>query len=138
MLTEERGDVIRLTPNDCPGGARAALLTDERRASLLAYCKLTEFGDDQEVLALLETFYGAAVGYLAQAGISPPPKGTARRAQYDLCINHLVLDSWENREVAYTGTVTVDNPVFRRIVNQLKLTEPEDVSNLDTSSGKEA
>lgn len=138
MLTEERGDVIRLTPNDCPGGARAALLTDERRASLLAYCKLTEFGDDQEVLALLETFYGAAVGYLAQAGISPPPKGTARRAQYDLCINHLVLDSWENREVAYTGTVTVDNPAFRRTVTQLKLTEPGNVSNSNTFPREEA
>ena len=98
-------------------------LTEERRTSLLAYCKLTEFGDDQEVLALLETFYGAAVGYLAQAGISPPPEGTPRRAQYGLCVNYLVLDSWENRETAYVGTVTVDNPAFRRMVNQLKLTE---------------
>lgn len=99
------------------------ILTDERRASLLAYCKLTEFGDDQEVLALLEGLYLAAVGYLAQAGISPPPEGTGRRAQYDLCVNHLVLDGWENRETAYVGTVTVDNPAFRRMVNQLKLTE---------------
>lgn len=99
------------------------MLTDERRASLLAYCKLTEFGDDPEVLALLEGFSLAAEGYLAQAGVSPPPAGTGRRAQYDLLVNHLVLDSWENREAAYVGTVTVDNPVFRRMVNQLKLTE---------------
>ena len=114
------------------------MLTDERRASLLAYCKLTEFEGDQEVLALLETFYGAAVGYLAQAGISPPPKGTARRAQYDLCVNYLVLDSWENRETAYVGTVTVDNPAFRQMLTQLKLTEPGNVSNSNTSPGEEA
>ena len=99
------------------------MLTDERRASLLAYCKLTEFGDDPEVLALLEGFSLAAEGYLAQAGVLPPPEGTARRAMYDLCVNRLVLDHWDNREAAYVGTVTVDNPVFRRMVNQLKLTE---------------
>lgn len=104
-------------------GADAALLTEERRASLLAYCKLTEFGDDQETLALLEGFYGAAEGYLAQAGISPPPEGTPRRAQYDLCVNFLVLSYWDNRDTAYTGTVLVENPVFRRTVNQLKATE---------------
>jgi len=109
------------------------MLTDMRRASLLAYCKLTEFSDDQEVLALLETFYHAAEGYLTQAGISPPPEGTSRRMQYDLAVNYLVLDSWDNREVSFTGTITADNPVFRRLVTQLKLTEPGDVSNLDTS-----
>ncbi len=99
------------------------MLTEERRASLLAYCKLAEFGEDPEVLALLDTFHGAAEGYLAQAGISPPTEGTTRRAQYDLCINYLTLNFWDNRDTSYTGTVTVDNPVFRRMVNQLKMTE---------------
>ena len=99
------------------------MLTEERRASLLAYCKLAEFGEDPEVLALLDTFHGAAEGYLAQAGISPPTEGTTRRAQYDLCINYLTLNFWDNRDTIYTGTVTVDNPVFRRMVNQLKMTE---------------
>ena len=99
------------------------MLTEERRASLLAYCKLAEFGEDPEVLALLDTFHGAAEGYLAQAGISPPTEGTTRRAPYDLCINYLTLNFWDNRDTSYTGTVTVDNPVFRRMVNQLKMTE---------------
>lgn len=99
------------------------MLTDERRASLLAYCKLTEFGDDQEVLALLDMLYGAAVGYLAQAGVSQPPPGTPRRAQYDLCVNALVLNSWDNRDVTCVSTVMADNPVFRRMITQLKLTE---------------
>ena len=114
------------------------MLTDERRASLLAYCKLTEFGDDQEVLALLETFYGAAVGYLAQAGVSQPSAGTARRAQYELCVNYLTLDFWDRRDTALNSTVIVDNPVFRRLITQLKLTEPAVVSNLDTLPGEEA
>ena len=99
-----------------------APLTTERRAALLAYCKLTELADDPEVAALLETFYGAAAAYMAQAGVSEPEEGTARRSQYDLCVNHLVLDSWDKREVSVSGT-SGDNPAFRRMLNQLKLTE---------------
>ena len=125
-----------------PAPPRAQLervvLTNERRASLLAYCKLTEFEDDPEVMSLLDTFYGAAVGYLAQAGVSMPPKGTPRRAQYDLAVNYLVLDSWDHRDVTLNSTVITDNPVFRRIVTQLKLTEPANVSNLDTTEDEEA
>lgn len=107
-------------------------LSEARRAELLAYCKLVEFADDPEVASLIGAFYGAAVGYLAQAGISEPPEGTPRRAQYDLCVNHLVLDSWDRREMTVSGTVS-DNPAFRRMVNQLKMTEPPgNVSNSDT------
>ena len=97
-------------------------LSDARRASLLAYCKLTEMADDPEVAALLETFYGAAAAYMAQAGVSEPEEGTFRRSQYDLCVNHLVLDSWDKREVSVSGTAG-DNSAFRRMLNQLKLTE---------------
>ena len=107
-------------------------LSDARRASLLAYCKLTEMADDPEVAAMLETFYGAAAAYMAQAGISEPPVGTPRRAQYDLCVNAMVLDSWDRREISVSGTVS-ENPAFRRVMNQLKMTE--NVSNLDTSGG---
>lgn len=98
------------------------MLTDLRRAQLLAYCKLTELKDDPEVLALLDTFYGAAVGYMTQAGISEPEEGTARRSQYDLCVSHLVLDSWDHREITVPAAAS-DNPAFRRLVNQLKMTE---------------
>jgi len=110
-------------------------LTEARRAELLAYCKLTEFAEDPEVEALIGTYYGAAAAYMAQAGISEPPEGTPRRAQYDLCVNAMVLDSLERRDTAITSTVVTDNPAFRRMVNQLKLTEPRDVSDLDTSGG---
>ena len=107
-------------------------LTEARRAELLAYCKLTEFAEDPEVEALIGTYYGAAAAYMAQAGISEPPEGTPRRAQYDLCVNAMVLDSWDRREISVSGTVS-ENPAFRRVVNQLKMTE--NVSNLDTSGG---
>lgn len=107
-------------------------LTEVRRAELLAYCKLTEFAEDPEVEALIGTYYGAAAAYMAQAGISEPPEGTPRRAQYDLCVNAMVLDSWDRREISVSGTVS-ENPAFRRVMNQLKMTE--NVSNLDTSEG---
>ncbi len=99
-----------------------APLTTERRAALLAYCKLTEFAEDPEVTALLETLYGAALAYMAQAGVSEPPEGTPRRDQYDLCVNALVLDGWDKREITVSG-MAVENPAFRHTVNQLKRTE---------------
>lgn len=109
------------------------MLTDERRASLLAYCKLTELADDPEVETLIPLFFSAAEGYMAGAGISLPAEGTARRAQYDLCVNRIVLDSWERRDISITSTVVTDNPAFRRTINQLKFVE--NVSNLNTFGG---
>lgn len=99
-------------------------LTEERRASLLAYCKLTELADDPEVQRLLPTLYAAAVGYLEGAGVNVPESGTSRAAQYDLCVNAMVLDGWERREVSLAGATMLGNPLFRRLINQLKLTEP--------------
>lgn len=104
-------------------------LTEERKAALLAYCKLTEMADDPEVEALIPAFYEAAVGYMNGAGVTEPQEGTARRAQYDLCVNAMVLDSWEHRDLKEPASQVSENVVFRRMLNQLKLTE---VSNLDT------
>lgn len=100
-------------------------LTAERKASLLAYCKLTELADDPEVQLLIPMLYDAAVGYMEGAGVNVPESGTTRAAQYDLAVNYLVLDGYERRETTITGTLVADNPAFRRLVNQLKLTEPE-------------
>ena len=104
-------------------------LSEARRASLLAYCRIEE--PTAEELLTLEGLYDAAVGYLEQAG-----EGTPRRAQYDLCVNFMVLRDFDLREATITGTIVNDNPAFRRLLTQLKLTEP-DVSNLDTSGGGE-
>lgn len=97
-------------------------LTDERRAALLAYCRIDEL--DAGEAALLESLYGAAVAYMEQAGVSEPAEETPRRAQYDLAVNYLVLNSYDQRETAVSGTIVSENPAFRRIMNQLKLTEP--------------
>lgn len=100
-------------------------LAEERKAALLAYCKLSELADDPDVQALIPVMYEAAVGYTENAGVAVPEPGTSRAAQYDLAVNYLVLDSWERRETAMVSTVVADNPAFRRLMNQLKMTEPE-------------
>lgn len=107
-------------------------LTEERKAALLAYCKLAELAEDPEVQLLIPAFYAAAVSYLEGAGVSEPASGTSRAAQYDLCVNAMVLDAWDNRDTKEATTQAAENPAFRRMITQLKLTEPS-VSDLDTS-----
>ena len=97
-------------------------LTEERKAELLAYCKLTELANDPEVEALIPAFYEAAVGYMEGAGITEPAADTARRAQYDLCVNAMVLDAYDRRGAQTEGSAG-DNPMLRRMITQLKLTE---------------
>lgn len=99
-------------------------LTEERRTALLAYCRIED--PTQEELLTLEGLYDAAVGYLEQAGVTQPREGTPRRAQYDLCVNYLALDGYDRRDMTITGTIVNENPAFRRLLNQLKLTEPEE------------
>lgn len=106
-------------------------LTEERRAALLAYCKLTELADDPEVAAVIPVLYDAAVGYMDGAGVSPPAAGTARAAQYDLVVNAMVLDAWDRRDMTEASGQVMANPAFRRMLNQLKLTEGM-VSDSDT------
>lgn len=102
--------------------------SDALKARLMTYCRIDvpEDGDEE----LLKTLYFSAAAYLAGAGVSEPEAGTLRRAQYDLCVNYLVLDAYDRREVTITGTIVSDNPVFLRMLTQLKLTEP--VSESDT------
>lgn len=96
-------------------------MTEARRAGLLAYCRIEE--PTEEELLTLEALYDAAVGYLEGAGISQPAPGTPRAAQYDLAVNFMVLRDFDLRDAQVTGTIQ-DNPAFRRLVTQLKLTEP--------------
>lgn len=98
------------------------MLTDERKASLLAYCRIDVLEPGETVL--LETLYDAAVAYMEQAGIKNPSIDSPRAAQYDLCVNALVLDAWDHRGTQTAGQSLAENPVFRRRLNQLKLTEP--------------
>ncbi len=102
---------------------------DAVKSRLMAYCRIDALEEGEELL--LQGFYEAAVSYMEQAGVSEPEAGTPRRAQYDLCINALVLDGYDRRGVQTEGSVS-DNPQLRRMIVQLKLTEPA-VSESDTA-----
>ena len=103
-------------------------MTDERQAGLLAYCRIEE--PTTEELLVLEGLHSAAEEYMANAGVAKPAEGTSRRAQYDLAVNFMVLRDFDMRDATVTGTIVSDNPAFRRLLTQLKLTEP--VPNPDT------
>ena len=103
-------------------------MDDAVKARLMAYCRIDTLEDGEELL--LQGLHDAAVSYMAQAGIREPKKGTPRRAQYDLCICALVLDGYDRRGAQTEGSV-IDNPVLRRMLTQLKLTELP-VSDSDT------
>ena len=103
-------------------------LSEARRASLLAYCRIEE--PTAEELLTLEGLYDAAVGYLEQAGVSEPEEGTPRRAQYDLCVNALVLDAYDKRGTTVSGSALTDNREYRGTFLQLQATEP--MSESDT------
>lgn len=89
----------------------------ERLSEIAAYCRVE--ADDAE----LPGFVDAAAAYLANAGVSEPEDGTARFAQYLQCVKYLALDLYDRRDTAVEGALG-DNPAFRRMLNQLKLTEP--------------
>lgn len=93
-----------------------------RWESLLAYCKLTELAGDPEVQALLPMMHSAAVWYLAAAGVVEPEEETEQEL-YHLLVNRLTLDAWDRRDITVTGTVLNENPVFRAMLNQLKVSQ---------------
>lgn len=101
---------------------------DAVKSRLMAYCRIDALEEGEELL--LQGLYNAAVNYMEQAGVSEPKKNTPRQAQYDLCINALVLDGYDRRGAQVEGSVS-DNPQLRRMIVQLKLTEPA-VSDSDT------
>ena len=96
-------------------------LTPKRKAQLLAYCRLDgeELTSDEHLL--LESFYGAAVEYMIDAGVSGPTE-PERLRRFDLVVNSMVLHAWDHRDLS-EPTMTVGNPFMRHVFNQLKLTE---------------
>lgn len=94
----------------------------DRQAAILGYCRIDD--PTPEDLALLEDFYADAVSYMSHAGVAEPDPGSARMAEYSVCVNALVLDAWDNRGIQTGDKTLTDNPAFRRRIVQLKLTEP--------------
>ena len=99
-----------------------AELSKERMDALMAYCRLDELAPGED--GILGDMYLDAVAQLNQAGVSVPPAGTGRAAQFDMLVNALVLDAWDNRGTQTAGAALAENPAFRRRLNQLKQTEP--------------
>lgn len=98
-------------------------LTDQRKALLLAYCRLDEEDLSPADAALLEREFHAAVDYLARAGVGVP-EDPERLARFDGLVDAMVLDRWDNRGTQTAGYTLIENPAFRRSLNQLKQTEP--------------
>lgn len=100
----------------------------EHLADIAAYCKVD--ADDAELPGFVDT----AAAYLADAGVLKPQDGSPRYAQYLQCVKYLALDLYDRRDTAVEGALS-DNPAFRRLINQLKLTEP--VPDSGTGEGAE-
>lgn len=93
-------------------------LTDKFRKELAAYCKEDE--TDAEIMAELEGFYMAAVGYLG--GESRAPKEDAPlRSVWDMVVKAMVLDLHDHRGMQVESTLQ-ENAALRKMRNQLLLT----------------
>lgn len=91
-----------------------------RFAQLLAYCRLDAEELSESDKVLLEGMFADAEAYM-EKGVGPKPDAdTPRRAQYDQRVNEMVLDSWENRGAQTVEVTVMENPAFRRKLNQLK------------------
>lgn len=100
----------------------------EHLADIAAYCKVD--ADDAELPGFVDT----AAAYLADAGVLEPQNGSLRYAKYLQCVKYLALDLYDRRDTAVEGALS-DSPAFRRLINQLKLTEP--VPDSGTGEGAE-
>ena len=89
----------------------------EHLADIAVYCHVE--ADDAELPGFVDT----AAAYLADAGVREPQDGSPRYAKYLQCVKYLALDLYDRRDAAVEGALS-DNPAFRRMLNQLKLTEP--------------
>ena len=102
-------------------------LPSEQLADIADYCRVD--AEDRQLPGAI----AAAKGYMAEAGVSEPEEGTPRAAQYLQCVKYLTLDMYDRRDVSVAGAAA-DNTAFRRLITQMKLSEP--VSDLDTAPGE--
>lgn len=96
-------------------------LSDEELAAAKRYMCVEGDEDDLVVSSLVL----AAREYLARAGVSLPGLDSPRRPLYDLVCHSIALGSYGLREDTVTGTSVAENHAMRRMLNQLKLTEPQ-------------
>ena len=106
------------TGQNRPAGALDPALEQD----LMDYCAIDEADMDDRGRLQLAGFYHSAVSYMEAAGVEEPNRGDdeALWFKWMLCIKHLVLDAWDHRGAQETAS-SHENPAFRRLVNQLKL-----------------
>lgn len=97
-------------------------IPEEFRAQVLAYCREPE--PEAEDLVVLNQAWDSSAAYLEGAGVSQPPaENAARRSLWLSVMCAMVLDEYDQRGGQFTEGKLQDNPVFRRKLTQLKLTE---------------
>jgi len=99
-----------------------AELSETRLAALVSYVRPDDPQNPAD-LALLERFFHAAVGYLADSGVSDSDTDKTRQARIDLVVDAMVLDMYEHRDLKEPAAAVEENRTLRRMINQLKLTE---------------
>ena len=92
-----------------------------RMSEILAYCRIDEADVSPADKVLLTSMHRSAKAQLLKAGVAEPEAGTDDRAQYDMLVNRLVLDEWEHRGSQSAAGSLIENPAFRRELNQMKL-----------------
>ena len=98
-------------------------IPEEYKAQVLPYCREPE--PDAESLLVLNQAWDSSAAYLEGAGVSQPPaENTTRRSLWLSVMCAMVLDEYDQRGAQFTESKLQDNPVFRRKLTQLKLTEP--------------
>lgn len=95
-------------------------LTEAELKAAKAYLRVEDDEEDPVVSGCVL----AAREYMAQAGIALPEPGNPRRTLYDLVCYAITLSTYDQREPVMVGAAVAENPVLRRMLIQLKLTEP--------------
>lgn len=98
-------------------------IPEEYQDLVRSYCQEPE-PDEADLLALHQAWDSSAA-YLEGAGVSRPPvENVARTALWLGVMLPMVLDEYDQRGAQFEQGKLQDNPVFRRKLVQLKLTEP--------------
>ncbi|MCQ5159818.1 hypothetical protein NE584_12265 [Clostridium sp. DFI.5.61] len=98
-------------------------IPEELKTAVFAYCREVE---DEETLPAMTVAWDAAVGYLEGGGGAPPPPApeSTRHGLWLGVVLPLTLDAYDQREAQTEGQNKLqDNPVLRRKLTQLKLTD---------------
>ena len=96
-------------------------IPEELKTAVFAYCREVE---DEETLPAMTVAWDAAVGYLEGAGVTRPAPESTRHGLWLGVVLPLTLDAYDQREAQTEGQNKLqDNPVLRRKLTQLKLTD---------------